>query len=711
MKQFFDSWRGFSNKKTVISERDTIELEDTIMVGGDNDNEDDDADRGPLDMDDEAAEPDHYALPRNESWTEIYGNIVQKSYDYIEELVGSTPQIKNPQFYINAIKLGNRGGDVYWPTRNVDIYWKGFDHSSDMEDDLYADMALIYTSALTAYKEPKDRGGVKAEVELQGRINQKMYLIKAKNLWHVLIEEWLNGKTLSYNMPDDGYWEEVLKIINDQAHAHEIGEIINSLEDIVAFFMSTTTIHELSHMSYFASMQQKKKGEALVAGDKLKAEFYDAESEEQAYRVEAAFYNSNISRVTDSVFENLNPYFLGSRLRAALKYVEFTLAKEFDVLQQRHGDETNRLKSADKAVKDRARAQSQNVPLAGTAVARNASDNSLEEGFSSRGQSATLDAFKSWRKYTINEQSTYKVVKKDTLSAIAKRFGVKLSILKKLNPQFKKNWDLIRPGEEVSLPADVKGAGGSDGAGGESDNAAADQEAEERRITEASLKDYLREIRHLYVSWYALRSLLISPYGAWRIHGQSGSNIESAQNKIEEKLNHLKYEHEWGRRLYSNKEWSALADKKFDEYQAEAKNISDSVTDSHPWPDEGVREITSQTFTILEAYIYSKGTETPAELKENCKITVIFADKALRDTGFPESAKNGKYSAFKIDSTWSGKFPHGVRAALWVHNRKKAILDATRGFNRMSEREQNARVNAAKAQAEQEWLARNSRRK
>jgi LysM repeat protein len=632
MKQFFDSWRGFASKKTVISEQQTIELEDTIIVSSDNEDEEEDS-RDWFDMDsDEVTEEDHYHLPRNESWMKIYGNIVRKSYDYIEELVGSTSLIKNPQFYINAIKLGNRGGDVYWPTRNVDIYWKGFDHSSAMDNEMYADMALTYWGT-TAYEKPKDRAGAKAKVELRGRINQKMYLIKAKNLWRVLIEEWINGRALSYDMPNDGDWKELQKIINDQAHAHEIGEIINSLEDIVAFFMSTTTIHELAHMSYFASMQQKKGIEADEAGDELKSEFYSAETEEQAYKVEAAFYNSNISRVTNSVFENLNPYFLGSRLRAALKYVESTLAKEFDVLQKRHGQEAARLKRADKAVKGRVRAQSQNVPLAGTAVARNASDNSLEEGFSSRGQSATLDAFKSWRKYTINEQSTYKVVKKDTLSAIAKRFGVKLSILKKLNPQFKKNWDLIRPGEEVSLPADVKGASGPGNKpppGGESDNAAADQEAEERRITEASLKDYLREIRHLYVSWYALRSLLISPYGAWRIHGQSGSNIESAQNKIEEKLNHLKYEHEWGRRLYSNKEWSALADKKFDEYQAEAKNISDSVTDSHPWPDEGVREITSQTFTILEAYIYSKGTETPAELKENCKITVIFADKALK---------------------------------------------------------------------------------
>ena len=143
----------------------------------------------------------------------------------------------------------------------------------------------------------------------------------------------------------------------------------------------------------------------------------------------------------------------------------------------------------------------------------------------------------------------------------------------------------------------------------------------------------------------------------------------------------------------------------------ESKNIFDSVTNPHPWPDEAVKEITSNTFTILEAYMYSKGAETPAAYKEDCNITVFFANKALKDFGFAESAKNGKYSAFKTDSTWSGRFPHGVKAALWVHNRKKAILDATSGFSEMSEREQNARVTAASARAEQEWLARNSRRK
>ena len=697
MKQFFDSWRGFASKKTVISEQQIIDLEDTIVIGGDNNNEKEDS-REIFDIaSDEVTEEDQYHLPRDESWMKIYGNIVRKSYDYIEELVGSTSLIKNPQFYINAIKLGNRGGDVYWPTRNVDIYWKGFDHSSAMDNETYADMTLKYWGT-TAYKKPKDRGGEKAKVELRGRINQKMYLIKAKNLWFVLMEEWISGKTLSYDMPNDGDWEDLQKIINDQAYAHEIREIINSLEDIVAFFMSTTTIHELAHMSYFASMQQKKGIEADKAGDRLKSEFYTAETEERAYKVEAAFYNSNISRVTSSVFENLNPYFLGSRLRAALKYVESTLAKEFDVLQKRHGQEAARLDKADKAIR-----------------ARGDRDD-LEEGFSSKEQLATLTAFKAWRKHLISEQSTYKVIKKDTLSAIAKRFGVKLSTLKKLNPQFKKNWDLIRPGEEVSLPADVKGTGGKGKGskkpqGGKPNDAAVDQEAEEQRRADASLKDYLKEVRHLYVSWYALKSLLISPYGASRIHSQAGTNIKLAQKKIEERLSYLFNEHEWGLKLYSNKKWSALADKKFDEYKAESKNIFDSVTNPHPWPDEAVKEITSNTFTILEAYMYSKGAETPAAYKEDCNITVFFANKALKDFGFAESAKNGKYSAFKTDSTWSGRFPHGVKAALWVHNRKKAILDATSGFSEMSEREQNARVTAASARAEQEWLARNSRRK
>lgn len=47
--------------------------------------------------------------------------------------------------------------------------------------------------------------------------------------------------------------------------------------------------------------------------------------------------------------------------------------------------------------------------------------------------------------------NTYIVQKGDTLSGIAKRFGVKLSDLIKANPQIK-DPDLIHPGEAIKIP-------------------------------------------------------------------------------------------------------------------------------------------------------------------------------------------------------------------------------------------------------------------